>query len=309
MKSKISNLFIGCLFVVFCEILFGLSYVFTKEIPESITILTLLSWRFIIAFVVINVCVLMKIIKINFKGKKLITLFKIVIFQPIIYYIAETLGIRLTTSSESGVILAAIPVATIIFSTLILKEKPSKKQIIGICITMIGVVVCVLAKGIKTSFNSIGYIILFIAVISYGLYSVFVQKAKEYSSAEKSYAMIMSGFIFFTTLAIIQNILKGTIGEFLTLPYINIQFLFVILYTGIGCSFLAVVLYNQAISKIGTNTVTSFVGISTIVSILAGVVLLKETFSIVQIIGTILVLVGVYVANKIRNTKNTKLCQ
>lgn len=56
-------------------------------------------------------------------------------------------------------------------------------------------------------------------------------------------------------------------------------------------------LSNIAISKIGVNRTSSFIGISTVVSILAGALLLKETLTIYQVAGAVTIIVGVYVAN------------
>ena len=70
-----------------------------------------------------------------------------------------------------------------------------------------------------------------------------------------------------------------------------------ILYQGIGCSVIAFFLSNIAISKIGVNRTASFIGISTVVSIVAGALILKENFSVYQLIGTIVIIMGVYVAN------------
>ena len=57
-------------------------------------------------------------------------------------------------------------------------------------------------------------------------------------------------------------------------------------------------LSNFAIANIGVNRTASFIGISTIISILAAVVVLGEPFSQLQIFAGILVVLGVYVANK-----------
>lgn len=70
-----------------------------------------------------------------------------------------------------------------------------------------------------------------------------------------------------------------------------------ILYQGIGCSVIAFFLSNIAISKIGVNRTASFIGISTVVSIVAGALILKENFSVYQLIGAIVIIMGVYVAN------------
>ena len=77
----------GCLCAIFCEILFGLSYLFTKHATTSVSPLTLLSWRFAIAFLVINLCVAVGVVKISLRGKRLLPLFWIALFQPVIYFV------------------------------------------------------------------------------------------------------------------------------------------------------------------------------------------------------------------------------
>lgn len=295
--SKKNKLLIGCLCALFCELLFGFSYLFTKQITASFSTLTLLGWRFTVAFILMNFCLVTKLIQIDLKGKNLRPLFAIAIFQPIIYYVSEALGISLTTTSESGSVIACIPITTLIASALILKKKPTKLQTTGVCVTLTGVLACVLAKGFEASFNPLGYVMLFLAVISYSLYSVFVEKAEEFTSLEKTYIMLAFGTVGFNGAALVEHMRAGTLMEFVALPFRNIDFLIAILYLGIGCSFLAFFLSNLAIAWIGTNRSASFVGISTVVSILAGIIILKESFSVIQIVGTILVIGGVYLAN------------
>ena len=70
---------------------------------------------------------------------------------------------------------------------------------------------------------------------------------------------------------------------------------------------MAFLLYNLAIAYIGTNRSASFVGISTVVSILAGVVFLKERFSVLQAAGTFFVIGGVYLANLTRGSERPQL--
>ena len=68
-------------------------------------------------------------------------------------------------------------------------------------------------------------------------------------------------------------------------------------FQGIGCSVAAFFLSNAAIAKIGVNKTSSFIGVSTIVSILAGALALGEPLSVGQIVGAAVIVAGVYTAN------------
>ena len=289
--------FAGSACALGCEILYGLSYIFTKHITGSVTGFALLGWRFLIAFLVINLLLISKIVKVRLKGKNLKTLAAVVLFSPCMYFIAETIGIKNTTATESSVVLACIPIASLIASSCILKKKPSAIQVIGILMTFSGVVITVVAAGVSSALSLSGYIALAIAVVSYALYSVFVDKVSGFSEIEITYAMLAGGSFLFILLALVEAFSTDTFNTLISLPFSNPDFLIAILYQGIGCSIAAFFLSNSAISKIGVNGTASFVGVATVVSIIAGVFFLSEPFSFCQMIGTAVIILGVYTAN------------
>lgn len=302
-KMKKEKVLVGIVSIISCEVLFGFSFLFTKRLTGVVSPFTLLSWRFITAFAAMNILVLARLIKVDFRNKRLISLFSIAIFQPGIYFIGETFGVKLTTASESGVIIAFYPIVALLVSTIVLKEAPTKQQVTGIGIAAAGIIIIVLMKGLEASLNPLGYILLLSALLSYSMYSVNSQKTAEFTNTEKTYAMLALGAVVFTAAALVENAVSGTLEEFIILPFSNIECLIGFLYLGVGCSAAAFFLYNVAISSIGTNRSASFAGLSTIVTVIAGIVILKEDFSLIQGVGSVLVLGGVYIANIISDSR------
>lgn len=294
---------VGIVSIIICEVLFGFSFLFTKNLTDTVSPFTLLSWRFITAFVMMNICVLLRFIKVDFRNKRILPLFSIAIFQPGIYFIGETFGVKLTTASESGVIIACYPIVALVVSTIVLKEAPARQQVAGIGTAAAGIILIVLMKGLEASFNPLGYILLLFALLSYSMYSVNSQKAEEFTNTEKTYAMIALGAVVFTAAALIENASSGSLKEFILLPFSSAEYLVGFLYLGVGCSAAAFFLYNVAISAIGTNRSASFAGLSTIVTVIAGIIILREKFSVMQGAGTVLVLGGVYLANIISGSR------
>ena len=115
--------------------------------------------------------------------------------------------------------------------------------------------------------------------------------------------MLLAGALLFVLLALVRAALRGSAAELIALPFNAPGFLAAVLYQGIGCSVLAFFLSNVAISKIGVNRTASFIGFSTVVSILAGALLLHESFTALQTVGVAVILAGVYIANM--TTKRT----
>ncbi len=295
--NRYSNLFTGCLCAFACETIYGLSYLFTKQAAESASALALLGWRFVIAALVMSLCACFGLIKIRLRGKSLRPLLLIALFNPAIYFIGETLGIRYTTASESGVMLACIPVASLLASALILHEKPHRQQVLGILVTLAGVLVTVLAVGVSSSLSVPGYLLLLLSITSYALYCVYVDKASAFSGGEITYVMLVAGAGLFSVLALGEAVLAGDVGSLLHLPFTDSGFRTAVLYQAVASSVMGVFLSNLAIAKIGVNRTSSFIGVSTVVSILAGAVILKEPFTAYQVVGAAVILAGIYIAN------------
>lgn len=291
------NLLTGCLCALGCETLFGLSYVMTKWATERAGALALLGWRFCLGALVMGLCALTGRIHVNLRGRRKAPLLWVALLNPAIYFLGETAGIRMTTASESGAFLACIPVASLAASALILHKRPGRRQLLGILVTLLGVLATVLAVEASASLSPLGYAALLVAVISYALYSVYVEKAAGTSSEEITLVMLLSGAVVFGTLAVAQALATGSLRALLSLPVQDPRFLAAIAYQGIGCSVLAFFLSNVAIARIGVNRTSSFIGVSTVVSILTGLLLLGERFSGLHLLGAAVILLGVYVAN------------
>lgn len=297
-KEK-NRIIVGCLCAAGSEIIFGLSYIFTKNVTtENIHMFTLLGWRFVIAAATMTICIGLGIIKINFKNKSIKPVLRAALFVPCLYFIGETIGIRYTTASESGVFLSCTSVASIAASTLILKKKPTRNEVVGIVTTLIGVLITVVVVGVSARFSLLGYAFLLMGVISFALYAVFSRKAIAYSEAEITYIMLIAGAVVYGLCACIEAYENGTMKALILLPFHDHSFLIAVLYQGIGCSIFAFFMSNMAIARIGVNRTSSFYGVSTVVSIFAGALFLHEMFTWGQWIGAGIIILGIYIANK-----------
>lgn len=296
-RASANRTAIGIVCAIVCECLYGTAFMFTKQATDQVSMLTLLSWRFFLAFAVMSIPVVLGWLKVSYKGKRLKRLAVLAILFPVLYFIGETIGIDLTTASESGTIIACIPVASLLASAVLLRKAPSRLQITGVCITLAGVLITVLGVGITASLSVPGYLMLLMAVISYALYSICVEDTPEFTGIELTYAMLAVGCVTFVAAALAEGLIHGTVHELVTAPFSSPELMKAVLYEGLGCSIGAFFMNNVAIANIGVNRTSSFVGLSTVVTILSGVLFLRETFTVVQIVGAVVVVAGVYVAN------------
>ena len=115
-------------------IIFGFTFMFSKVAMDYVTPMGLIAYRFLVAFLMIEILRRFKVIHIRFEKRHFKHLFFVAIFQPILYFLFETYGLHLTTSGEAGMMIALIPIFVTFLSAIFLKEKPTRVQMIFILI-------------------------------------------------------------------------------------------------------------------------------------------------------------------------------
>lgn len=284
---------------IISSIIFGLSFLFSKIALTVASPIALVAFRFLLAFVAMSVLIIFKVFKVNYRNKPLRELILLGLSEPVIYFIFETYGIRETSSSIAGLMLSIIPIAVTLLGVYFLKEIPSLKRIIFILISVSGVALIGVMSASTNEGTSIrGILLLLGAVTSAGLFTIISRKAsRHFTPIEITYFMMVLGAVFFNIMWISDLALKGEIINYFK-PLQNSQFIMSVLYLAILSSIVAYLLINYTLSKIEASNTSVFANISTIVSVVAGVVVLKETFHLYDFIGSALILIGVWGTNR-----------
>ncbi|MCB2288168.1 DMT family transporter [Clostridium sp. CS001] len=283
------------------SILFGLSFLFSKIALAVASPLALVAFRFLLAFFIMSALIVFKIFKVNYKNKPIKELILLCLAEPVVYFIFETYGIREASSSIAGLMLSIIPIAVTILGVYFLKEIPTIKRIMFIVISVSGVAIIGVMSASNNSDTSIrGIILLLGAVTCAGLFTIISRKSSKYfTPIEITYFMMGSGALFFNIIWISNLIIKNEITTYFE-PLKSSEFLISVLYLGILSSVAAYLLINYTLSKIDASNTSVFANISTIVSVVAGVVILKEAFHFYDFIGSALILIGVWGTNRFK---------
>jgi drug/metabolite transporter (DMT)-like permease len=286
---------------IISSILFGLSFLFSKIALTVANPLALVAFRFLLAFSVMSALIMFKIFKVNYKNKPIKELILVCLAEPVVYFIFETYGIRETSSSIAGLMLAIIPIAVTILGVYFLKEIPSIKRVMYIVVSVSGVaIIGLMSASDNTSTSLRGILLLLGAVTCAGLFTIISRKAsKHFTPIEITYFMMGSGAVFFNLIWITSLIIRGEITTYFE-PLSKAEFIIPVLFLGILSSIVAYLLINYTLSKIEASNTSVFANISTIVSVVAGVVILKETFHFYDFIGSALILIGVWGTNRFK---------
>ena len=286
--------------VIIGNSIFGFSFLFSKIALELTIPSVMLAVRFTVAFLALNLAVMIGKISGKFeftlKNKPLKHVLLLALFQPCIYFVAESYGITYTSSAFAGTIIAVIPIAGLICDVLIMHTKVSRKQVLCSVGSVVGVIITTLgAQNMKSS--TLGVLLLLVAVMAGALFYVFSKKAGEhFNPLERTYVMFASGSLVYIMLALFEC--RGRYAEFILPAVSNPSFWGCILYLSIVSSVIAFLILNFGSSYVTVSEASIFANLTTVISIVAGVVFVNETFTLWQVVGAIIIIGSVYISSK-----------
>lgn len=273
------------------QVIFGFSFMFTKISLGYASPLTVIADRYIVAF--IGLSVVMLITKTKIKSSK--GIWKLILmsaFQPVLYFLFESYGIKLTTSAFSSVMISLIPVVSMLCGIMFLKEIPSAMQYVFTALSVIGVTIMALAGRADGTVTLSGIVLLFGAVLSSVAYNITSRKiSAEFSALERTYAMSIIGLFVFVSIALLENIHNP---QEVFIHFKDGEYLMSILYLGIASSVIAFIMLNYANTYLPVAKTTVFSNLTTVVSVFAGIVFLDEKFSLATLLSTIMIVTGVW---------------
>jgi drug/metabolite transporter (DMT)-like permease len=85
-------------------------------------------------------------------------------FEPFMYFMGESFGLQVVSSTLGAVIVSTIPLLTPITAWLFLRERLSVFNVVGILVSFVGVSVMVLGKDMTLQAPAYGIALMFMAV-------------------------------------------------------------------------------------------------------------------------------------------------
>lgn len=184
------------------------------------------------------------------------------------------------------------PIVANLLAAIVVHEKLHWKNISGIVLGFIGILL-LLSKGdlnniAQFKFAS-GDLWMFAAGCCFGTYNVYVKKMPTGISANSFLLCLFAiGAIILLPFSIYEM-------NFVQPVVFSGQFLYIILYIGIGNSTIAYFLWNSAISKLGVGKTALFGTLIPLLSSIEAVFVLNETFTLFQAISGVIILSGIVI--------------
>ena len=136
-----------------------------------------------------------------------------------------------------------------------------------------------------------GVLLLAGAVISSVGYNILSRKlSAEFSVFERTFVMTLSGLVFFTIAAFVENVNSPVM---IVAAFLQSSYTYSILYLSVFSSVVAFLLLNFSHIYLPVTKTTAFSNITTVVSVISGVVFLNEPFGLLSWIATFMIVAGV----------------
>lgn len=279
------------------QLLFGLAFFFIKmgmAVVDQDTV-KFLSFRFGLGFVAMTLVWLLGIQKTHYREKQsqIWMILLCGLFNPMISQILETTSTTYAPTSQIALYNSLLPIVMIGFSALINREYPTKRQLMFVVLGVIGVLVANLADKAEAGATKLGMILIAGTIIVVSVQRVLVRRASTaFSSFEIIYLTTGMGAVWFAALALGRHMMSAPLNTYLD-GLLCPEFAISVLYMGIGSCVFAFLLMTYAAANLPFAVYSATSTLSTVVSIVAGVLLLGETFRPVEVVGAAIILISI----------------
>lgn len=286
--------------IILSMLFWSFSFVWVKIVyqvynPISTVFIRLIISSILLFIFAISIKKLQKIDKSDYK-----ILLSLAFFEPFLYFLGESFGLKMISSTMGAVIISTIPLFSPIVAYYLYKERVSSTNIIGILISIIGVGLIIYSSSSETISSPLGIALMGVAVFA----------AVAYSSRLK---LLVNKYNAITLISY-QNL----IGIFLFLPLFlffdlnnfieakpNKEVIIAILQLSVFASSIAFIFFTYGLKHLGITKSNIFINMIPAFTAIFAYYILDEKISKQMIVGISIVILGLFLSQqKLKKEKN-----
>lgn len=277
--------------VILAMTFWSLTYVWYKMVFESYNPITTVFLRLVLSSVILVILTapIRVLQKINVRDLKYFLL--VTLFQPFLYFLCESYGVKFVSSTISAVIISTIPLFSPFATAYFFREKVLRFNIIGIVISIIGVALVIFERGEDVEATPLGILLLFLAVAAGIGYSIVVKKLSgKYNSISIVTYHNIIGIFFYLPLFLIfdwKHFISTGFRQEAVLPLLELA---------VFGSSLAFIFFTFAIKKIGVTKSNAFTNAIPVLTAIFAFFMLGETLTAIKMGGIGLVIAGLFMS-------------
>ncbi|MGM0620240.1 MAG: DMT family transporter [Bacteroidota bacterium] len=219
-------------------------------------------------------------------------------FEPYLYFMGESYGLKYVSSTVASVIVATIPLISPIAAWYFYREKVRWMNIVGFFFSFVGVGLVVLDSSFRFDAEPLGVGLEFIAVFAAIAYSVVLKNVvARYNTLTIIAYQNLIGIVLFLPVWFSVDF-----RDFLNTPFHPQAFRAIVLLA-VFSSTLAFVFFTQSVRQLGMNRSNTFVNLIPIFVAITSFFVLNESLGFQKIVGIAVVITGLFLAQAKRRRK------
>ena len=282
--------------LIFSAIFWGSSAIAGKILLETMRPSQVTFLRFFIATLILGVVVFTqnkRQLKLSFYEHVKLVILGVVGITLCYYFYFK--GLNFSTAFNAGLIESTIPLVTLALSVLIKEERFDAINTIGFIIAYIGVIIIItkfdLSIILSSNYN-FGDILLLFGTLCFGLYNVLL---KQFNFSFDSQNIKLFYIFMYGSIALLAWLFFDSKENHLNWSFSNKDIISLTILS-VGASVLSYVFFNDGINKIGASKASSFINLVPIITVVLALIVLRERPNISQMIGSVVILTGVYIS-------------
>ncbi|ATV38729.1 EamA/RhaT family transporter [Prevotella intermedia] len=216
------------------------------------------------------------------------------IFGSSLYFLTENYALKLAVVNDVSFIVCTTPLVTTVLALLFLKSvKASLPLVAGSVFALLGVALVIFNGHFVLHLDPLGDFLALAAATSWAIYSLVM---KNFSSHYSPFFITRK--VFFYGLITITPVFAVHPWAFpfeqLFTPVIGLN----LLYLGVIASFVCFAAWAWVISRLGALRASNYIYFNPVTTVIMSALVLNEHMTPIAYVGSAMILVGVFVANK-----------
>ena len=276
--------------MVFCNVMWGLSFIASKHaLLSGFSPMTLALVRYVMASACLLPMTLMKEKRLRLRRADILPMALSGLMGITLYYFFEYQGISRTSTVNASLILAAIPILTMVVETVVDRRRMRGPQIAGAVISVAGTAIIVLGGSSEGAASLTGDLLILGASVVWVAYIFISRKLRDgYSSLSMNTWQALIALVTLIPMALADPCDLGAIPAS---GWLAAAVLAVI------CSALCYWLYGNALHEMSPLASAIFINLIPLTTLLGGVMLLGETLTWQAALGGAMIIGSIFLVN------------
>lgn len=279
----------GCAAAIAVSTLWGLSFIGSRRaLAAGMQTFSLIAVRFIVASAMLYALCRLTKQPLRLPKKDLLRMLATAVTGITLYYLCELRGLERTSASVVSLVIATIPVFSLLVGAVLYKKMPAPRTWLGVFLSLFGVYLLVFTE--KGENSAAGFAYLFGACACWVVYlEITGRLLTRYSSLTVTFWQSFLGTLTTIPLALTEDV------PWRTIPLD--AWLWTCVFLGLICSCACFIMNNYSIAVLSPQTNAAFLNLSPVATAVGSYFLLGEKITPTQAIGGAIILASLFIIN------------